>query len=176
MRFPVSESDAFSLPGLPELPDDQSWAAPVDPVSRSWKRLVAVLGVGLIGMAAFSMGARLKQDSNTTAGAGATAGGLGRAARGQFGGAGGFNATGANATAAPTTFAPIVGKVAEVDADILTVTDAQGEAHIFAITDETIFARTRTVKAGDLTVDQPVSVEPADADGLVARQITATAG
>ncbi len=167
------------LPGLPELPDDQSWAAPVDPVSRTWKRVVAVLGVGLISLGAFSLGARLKKDSSTTGGIGAAAG-LGRVGRGQFGGTGGTGGNGGfggiTASAAPTTFAPIVGKVAEVDPDILTVTDAAGESHIFAITDETVFARTRTVKAGDLTVDQPVSVEPADADGLVAKQVTATAG
>lgn len=169
---PINPSETDVLPGLPELPDDQSWAVPSDPISQTWRRLVAILGVALIGLGAFSLGAKLKKDPAGAAGAA----GLGRTGRGQFGGTGGFGAAAGGAvSAAPTTFAPVLGKVAEVDPDILTVTDAAGESHIFAITDETVFARTRSVKAGDLAVDQSVSVEPADADGLVAKQVTATA-
>lgn len=174
---PSATGETDVLPGLPELPDDQSWAVPTDPISQTWKRLVAILGVALFGLGAFSLGAKLKKDPASAAGGAAgAAAGLGRTGRGQFGGTGGFGATASGVVSAvPTTFAPVVGKVAEVDPDILTVTDAAGESHIFAITDETVFARTRSVQAGDLAVDQSVSVEPADADGLVAKQVTATA-
>jgi hypothetical protein len=169
------------LPGLPELPDDQSWATPVDPGSQVWKRLAGVLGIGLLGLASFSLGARLADDpGSSTAGLTGGAGGLGRAGRGQLGAAlagGGAGAAGnlggLNAATAPTTFAPIVGVIDAVDPDIIVLTDATGTQHILAISDETVLSRTRATPSADLAPKQRVSVEPADADGLLAKTITA---
>ncbi len=66
------------LPGLPELPDDSSWAEPIDPVARKWKIIVGILGAALVASSAFALGVRFAPDDpQASAAAGFGAGGRG---------------------------------------------------------------------------------------------------
>ena len=74
-----------------EFVDDDSWAKPRPRQNKRLVYIAGTMGVLLVGLGTFSLGAKLGKDSTTTGTGGTARGGL----AGAFGGAGGFGGAGA---------------------------------------------------------------------------------
>lgn len=191
------EPDA-SDPFLDDPANDHSWAKPKKKTNNRLKYAVAALTIALFGIGTFIAGARLSDNSGSTAGPGNRAGGLGglggvSGVPGGLGGAGGGGGGGggrgnrasasSGATAAgsaalsdlingagATAVAPAVeGRVASIDSRSITVTRTDGTSVVITLDAGSTLARRTELTILDIKPgDRIAAVGTADTVGNVA--------
>jgi hypothetical protein len=146
--------------------DDDSWAEPPRAADRRLRIAAIVLGLGVVAIAFFILGARIAKSRVVTPVAGA----FGGRAAGGFGGAGlGFG--GRSRAAQPT-----IGKVTKVDGNTVTMTNTDGTTVIVNLAEDTSIGRRKTQPAKNIKIGDEISVRGVTGDDGAIAATAATVG
>jgi hypothetical protein len=145
--------------------DDDSWAEPPRAADRRLQIAAVLLGLGVVAIGFFTLGARIGKSRAATPTVGP--GAFGGRGAGGFGGAAGAGFGGRSRALLPT-----IGKVTKVDGNIITMTSADGTTVVVNLADDTSIGRRKTQDAKNIAVGDDISVRGATADD---GSITATA-
>jgi Domain of unknown function (DUF5666) len=170
----AATSSSNSLLNFSDSPfvDDDSWAEPPRAADRRLQIAAVMLGLGVMAIGFFTLGANMGKNSaaTPTAGPGALGGrgaGFGGTGLGGAGGAGGGGFGGRTRALLPT-----IGKVTNIDGNTITMTSADGTTVVVTLAEDTSIGRRKKQGAKNIAVGDDISVRGATAeDG----SITATA-
>ena len=150
--------------------DDDSWAEPPRAADRRLQIAAVLLGLGVVAMGFFTLGARMGKSRAATPAVGA--GVFGGRGAGGFAGAGGGGGFGGRSRA----LLPTVGKVTKVDGNTITMTSSDGTIVLFTLADDTSIGRRKKQGAKNIAVGDEISVRGATAaDGSITATV-ATVG
>jgi hypothetical protein len=165
---------AASLLNFSESPfvDDDSWAEPPRAADRRLQIAAVLLGLGVVAVTFFTIGANVGK--NRAASPVAGLGAFGGRGAGGFGGLGG--GIGGAAGGRARAFLPTVGKVTKVDGKTITMTTSEGTSVVVNLAEDTSIGRRTTKKANDIAVGDEISVRGTTGDDGVLAATAATVG
>jgi Domain of unknown function (DUF5666) len=147
--------------------DDDSWAEPPRAADRRLQIAAVALGLGVVALTFFTIGAKVGKGRAATPAVGLGAGFGGRGA----GGIGGIGGAGAGAGRARSLL-PTIGKVTKIDESTITMIGSDGTTVIVNLAEDTSIGRRKTQRPKDISVGDEISVRGATGDDGA---ITATA-
>jgi Domain of unknown function (DUF5666) len=165
-----SSNSLFNFSDSPFV-DDDSWAEPPRAADRRLQIAAVMLGLGVMAIGFFTLGAKMGKNSAATPTAGP--GALGGRGAG-FGGAGfgGAGAGGGGFGGRARALLPTIGKVTNIDGSTITMTSTDGTTVVVTLAEDTSIGRRKKQGVKNIAVGDDISVRGATAeDG----SITATA-
>jgi hypothetical protein len=165
---PMANQSILSFSDSPFL-DDDSWAQAPRAADRRLQIAAIALGLGVVALTFFAIGARIGKSRATATAPGAFG------ARGA-GGFGGIGATPGGFGGRARSFLPTTGKVTKIDGNTITLTTTEGATVLVNLADDTSIGRRKIQPAKDITVGDEISVRGVTGDDGTISATAATLG